>query len=158
MRDERALAIIVLSVADDQLVHVAGKQKAKAAWDSLSEVYAQKTAGSLIAITRQLYRTVIHPGESVRRHINKLTECFQMLEQRGKMTLEEDRVFILLSSLSEEYNMLIMALESVETDKLTFQYVTGRLLEQERRLESGKPAKSGKPARMERGVECLMGF
>ena len=116
----------MLSVADDQLIHVAGKQKAKAAWDSLSEVYVQKTAGSLIAITRWLYRTVMHPGESIRRHVNKLTECFQMLEQRGKTVLEEDKVFIILSYLSEDYNMLITALESVETDNLTFQYITER--------------------------------
>ena len=54
--------------------------------------------------------------------------------------------------------MLITALESVETDRLTLAYVTGRLLEHEQRLaKSGKPAssesrkESGKSANLDKG-------
>ena len=65
LRDERALATIVLSVSASQLVHVAGKLSAKAAWDSLKDVYVQKSAGSLISLMRQLYQTVMMPGSSV---------------------------------------------------------------------------------------------
>ena len=38
MRDEKALAIIVLSVADDQLIHVTGKQKA-GIWQNGADSY-----------------------------------------------------------------------------------------------------------------------
>ncbi|CAI5799444.1 DDE-type integrase transposase recombinase [Podarcis lilfordi] len=46
---------------------------------------------------------------------------------------EEDKVFIVLSSLDDSYDMLVNSLESVETDKLTLEYVTGRLYAEEDR-------------------------
>nr|XP_056702653.1 basic salivary proline-rich protein 1-like [Euleptes europaea] len=67
VKDEKALATIVLSVADDQLVHVSGTLKAKAAWDPLSQVYVQKTAGSLIAITRHILSSVASSSQGTKR-------------------------------------------------------------------------------------------
>ena len=158
LRDERALAMIVLSVSDGQMVHVAGKPSAKAAWDSLKDVYVQKSAGSLIALMRQLYRTVMMPGSLVRAHLGSLNECFQQLEQRERYFGEEDKVLLILSSLSEDYNVLVTSLETVDIEKLSLEYVTGRLIEQERRLESlgskptsGKVARSGKVADLSGG-------
>ncbi|KAL8221083.1 UNVERIFIED_CONTAM: hypothetical protein K2H54_058578 [Gekko kuhli] len=52
VKDEKALATIILSVADYQLVRVTHKDKAKEAWNSLKSVYVQQTAGSLISLMR----------------------------------------------------------------------------------------------------------
>ncbi|CAI5791960.1 Retrovirus-related Pol polyprotein from transposon TNT 1-94 [Podarcis lilfordi] len=51
---------------------------------------------------------------------------------------EEDKVFIVLSSLDDSYDMLVNSLESVETDKLTLEYVTGRLYAEEDRCAERK--------------------
>lgn len=133
VKDQTVVATIILSVADDQLVHISGKTKAKDVWDSLRAVYIQQKAGSLIAITQWMYRIVMWPGESVRAHLNTLAEFFQLLEHCGKTVPEEDKVYIILSSLSEEYSMLVTSMESIETSKLTLAYITGRLLEEEAR-------------------------
>lgn len=105
--DQKALATIILSMADDQLIHVHGKVNAKQAWDSLQEMYTQPMACSLIVLTRKMYQTVMQPGDSVTGHLNALAECFQQLERRGKTLSEEDRVYVILSSLLEEFNKLI---------------------------------------------------
>lgn len=79
---QKALVTIILSMADDQLVHVSGKAKAEDAWNSLNVVYVQQTAGSLITTTHTMYRTIMHSGESVRAHLNALSICIQLLEQQ----------------------------------------------------------------------------
>lgn len=119
---QKALATIILSVANDLLVHIMGKAKVQDAWDNLKAVYVQETAGSLISLTRQLYRTVRQPDQSVRSHLNSLATCFQLLAQRGKLIWELDQVCIILSSLSERFDSLITALESVDAAKLTLLY------------------------------------
>ncbi|XP_060110753.1 vomeronasal type-2 receptor 26-like [Heteronotia binoei] len=138
IKDEKAMANIILSVGDSQWNHLSVKNMAKAAWDCLKAVYVQSIADSLIAIIRRFYRTVMKPGESVRAHLNALAQCCHELKQRGKTVSDEDKVNLILSSLSVEYNMLVISLETAETSKLTLEYVTGWLIAEEQHLqESG---------------------
>lgn len=135
-KDEKALATIILGVDDSQLVYVADKVTASEAWNALKAVHVRETAGSLITLTRRLYRCRKKPGDSLVNHLKFLTGCFQELALRGRPVGEEDKVFIVLSSLDDSYDMLVNSLESVETDKLTLEYVTGRLYaEEDRRAE-----------------------
>lgn len=73
---------------------------------------------SLIILTQKMYQRVIQPADSVRHHLNEcLAECFQQL--RGKTLLQEDKVFIVLSFLSDNFNVLLASLESLKTKWLT---------------------------------------
>lgn len=79
VKDEKTLAAIILSVTDDQLIHVHGKVNAKQAWHSLEEVYVQCTAGLLTALNHKMYHMVMWPGDSVRGHLSVLAEAHPAL-------------------------------------------------------------------------------
>lgn len=107
---------------------------AQAPWDDLQAICAGVSSGSLIALTGRMYCLGMRLGDSMQGHINALKKCFQQLEQRKKATEETDKVYkvyILHSSLSEDYNTLITAFESVDTAQLSLLYVCGHLLEEE---------------------------
>ncbi|CAI5799279.1 Retrovirus-related Pol polyprotein from transposon TNT 1-94 [Podarcis lilfordi] len=132
-KDEKALATIILEVDDSQLVYVADKVTASEAWNALKAVHVREAAGLLITLTRRMYWCRIKLGDSLVNHLKFLTGCFQELALRGRPVEEEDKVFIVLSSLDDSYDMLVNSLELVETDKLTLEYVTGRLYAEEDR-------------------------
>ncbi|CAI5799370.1 Hypothetical predicted protein [Podarcis lilfordi] len=110
-KDEKALAMIILGVDDSQLVYVADKVTASEAWNALKAVHVRETAGSLKTLTRRLYRCRKKPGDSLVNHLKFLTGCFQELALRGRPVGEEDKVFIVLSSLDDSYDMLVNSLE-----------------------------------------------
>lgn len=68
--DQKALAHIILSLSDSQLVFVRSQQSAKGAWDSLKAVYAKESAGTLIALMRRFCELQMVPGGSVQEHFN----------------------------------------------------------------------------------------
>lgn len=49
--DSHALVAIVLSLSDDQIVHVINANNSAEAWESLRAVYLQQSAGTLISLT-----------------------------------------------------------------------------------------------------------
>lgn len=48
--------------------------------------------------------------------------------------MNDDKVYLILSSLSSKFDPLISALESLESSKLNLSYVTARLLDEEARF------------------------
>ena len=55
------------------------------------------------------------------------------LEQRGMDFTENYKVYLILSSLPEDYDVLVTSLESLSERDLTLEYLTGRMLEEEER-------------------------
>ena len=60
-----------------------------------------------------------------------MRNLFVKLEQRGMEFTENHKVYVILSSLPEDYNVLVTSLESMSERDLTLEYLTGRLLEEE---------------------------
>ena len=78
-------------------------------------------------------------GESMVEHINCVRTIADQLEGLGDPVAEKDLVMILLSSLPDGYNNLITTLETLQEEKLTWDYTRDRLLtEFERRHASDK--------------------
>ena len=61
-------------------------------------------------------------------HINYIKTLSEHLEAVEDPVQEKDLVIILISSLPDEYNYLITALETIAEDKLTWDYVRDRLI------------------------------
>ena len=60
-------------------------------------------------------------------HINSVKTIAEHLEAIGNPIAEHELVIILISSLTEEFNFLIAALEAIAEDNLTWDYVRDRL-------------------------------
>ena len=128
---ERALSTIILSLEDEELVHIQGLNTAKAVWDRLRGIYLRETAGTKISLTRRLYKCQMRSGESASKHLQTMKGLFNELQLMNVVFPEEQKVYLILSSLSSEFNMLITSLESLSDTQLTLEYVTSRILQEE---------------------------
>ncbi|XP_054828108.1 WD repeat-containing protein 64 [Eublepharis macularius] len=59
---------------------------------------------------------------------------YRLLAERGKEISQEDKVYIILCSLSEKYDLLVSVLENLEPAALTLDYLSGRLLQEEDKM------------------------
>lgn len=100
----------------------------------LADVCLQGSAGTLIALSRRMYKTKVAPGQSVHSHVDALCDCFRQMELRGKKTL--NRIFLLLSSLLPQYKPVITSIESESVADLEWAAVVGRLLDFDARMTS----------------------
>ena len=67
-------------------------------------------------------------GQDMTEHINYVKTLSEHLEAIDDAIAEKDLVILLISSLPEEYNFLITALETIAEDNLTWDYVRDRLI------------------------------
>ena len=58
-------------------------------------------------------------GQNMAEHISHIKTLSEHLEAIDNRTAEKDLVILLISSLPEEYNYLITALETIAEDHLT---------------------------------------
>jgi hypothetical protein len=70
--------------------------------------------------------------------INKVTTVQQQLRTMGASIPEEELTVMILMKLPEKYQPLVMALDSMEPDKLTLDMVTSSLLQEEARQHAMK--------------------
>ena len=79
-------------------------------------------------------------------HVNKLKTIAEQLEALDDPVSDKDLVMILISSLPDEYNNLITALETLKEDSLTWNYVRDRVINEFERRKSERSKKSDQEA------------
>ena len=137
-RENQALAAVCLSIATNLQIYVRSAESAKEAWDSLANHFEEKTLSKKIFYRRKLYSARMDKGSNVITHINYIKTLSEYLEAVDDMIAEKDLVIILISSLPDEYNYLITALETIAEEKLTWNYVRDRLINEHDKLHVGE--------------------
>lgn len=133
-RQDRALAIIVLSV-DPSLLYLLGEpEDPGTVWKKLADQFQKKTWSSnyKLALKRRLNNLRLKEGESVQKHVKAMTELFKELSVSGAPMEEEDKVVTLLASLPDSFNMLVTALEA-NAEVPSMEVVTERLIHEHRK-------------------------
>ena len=74
-------------------------------------------------------------GTSMINHINYIKTLSEHLEAVRDAVAEKDLVIILISSLPEDYNYLITALETIAEENLTWDYVRDRLIHEAEKIK-----------------------
>ena len=137
-RENLALASICLSVSTGLQIYVRNSKSGKEAWEHLANHFEEKTLSKKIFYRRKLYACRMDKSTSMVNHVNHVKTLSEHLEAVDDPVIEKDLVMILISSLPEEYNNLITALETLSEDKLTWDYVRDRVIhEYERKKKSG---------------------
>lgn len=131
-RQNRALALIVLSVEPTLLYLLGDPEDPVAVWKKLSDQFQKKSWANKLQLRRRLYTLRLKESDPVQEHIQKMTEFFEELAVVGDPLKEEDQVVYLLASLPESYNMLVTALEA-NTDVPQMDVIMERLLHKERK-------------------------
>ena len=142
-QDQRARSAIILSITDDQLMHIHGCKTAKEAWDKLKAVHEKQGVANRHYMRRR-FLTLRMEGNSMQDHLNRLKRLVGELAAIGAPVSNEDQVYTLLASLPDSYEHLIVALESTADDNLTLEFVSSRLLQEELRRQDGSDTASKK--------------
>ena len=111
-RRDRALAVIVLSVAPSLLYLIGDPKSPVAVWKKLADQFQKKSWANKLELRRKLYLLRLKEGESVQKHIKSMTETFESLSVIGDPVSDEDRVVYLLASLPESFSMLVTAFKA----------------------------------------------
>jgi len=111
--ENRALAMICLSISTNLQIYVRSAETPKQAWDSLEKHFQQKTLSKKIFYRRKLYASRMTSGQDMTEHVNHIKTLAEHLQAIDDEIAEKDLVIILISSLPDEYNHLITALETI---------------------------------------------
>lgn len=132
-KNRKALSLIVLCVDDGQHVHLRSSKGGREAWANLKEFHVQSTMSSRIRILKRLFRIQLQEGGSMLEHLHVMTEGFHELNAIGAGLDAEMAVSIIFTSLSDDYEPLITALEAWDKDRRTLSAVQAKLIEEWRR-------------------------
>lgn len=122
-KERKALQIIVLSLENNQLVHVRQCETGRDAWQALKEVYCQGTLLNIIRIRRKANLTFMEEGGSMREHINKMSELFDQLNEINAKVDDDDQIVMLLSSVSIEYHAAVTVIDGWDVPRKTISQV-----------------------------------
>lgn len=131
-KDEQALATIGLAVEDGQLIHLRKAKSAAEAWTNLESFHVKKTLTSKVSVMRRICSLRLERHGNMEVHVSKMAELFEKLNtlQPEKILDDQWLVAILFSSLPEEYETLVTALEARPEEDLTVDMVKGKLIDE----------------------------
>ena len=136
-RDNQALAQIALTICNTELVHIRNAKSSHEAWKKICTVYEAKGLTAKIFLRRKFFNIKYIDSNvgSMQQHINVISDLAHQLDSISAGVSDEDMAMTLLCSLPESYDYLIVALESRNSNDLTFDFVSSRLLNEEKRKE-----------------------
>jgi len=132
MRDEKALALIVLSISKNELGHVRRMTTAKAAWDELARVHSSQGPVKKAILYRQLYNSKKDEKQTMMQYISNFQNKVNLLEDTGIEIPEELKTIMLLNGLPDTFENFCIAIES--RDQIPgIDFIKGKLIEEEAR-------------------------
>lgn len=134
-KDNCAMAQIALTVGNGELVHIKGAKSSREAWLKLCSVHQAKGLAAKVFLRRRFFNIKLREGDSMQTHINNVKDLAEQLDAIGAAVNDNDVAMTLLSSLPEQYDNLIVALEARPSEELTSEFVASRLLAEEKRRQ-----------------------
>ena len=136
--NEDAMADLYLGLADKVLSSIEEKKTAKEIWDALTKLYEAKSLHNKIFLKRRIYTFRMLESTTVTEHINTLQTLFSQLTSLGHKIEENERAELLLQSLLDSYDQLIINLTTQGTcfNNLVFDDIAAAVLEEENRQKN----------------------
>ncbi|GJW01215.1 retrovirus-related pol polyprotein from transposon TNT 1-94 [Tanacetum coccineum] len=132
--DGNAIANLHLALADGVLSSIEEKKSAKEIWDHLARLYEARSLHNKKFLKRKLYALRMTESTSVTEHVNNLNTLFSQLTSLSCKIDSQERAEILLQSLPDSYDQVIINLTSnVLLDYLVFDDVAAAIMEEENR-------------------------
>lgn len=135
--DGNAMANFHLTLGDNVLSSIEEKKTAKEIWDHLTKLYEGKSLHNKIFLKRKLYTLRMMESTSMTEHLNILNTLFSQLTSLGYKVNQEERAEILLQSLPDSYDQLVINLtNNILTDYLVFDEIAAAVIQEENRRKS----------------------
>jgi hypothetical protein len=140
--DEKALALIMLSVRDYHLSALADCETAKEAWDKLAATHKAKSIARRTMLRKELTSLKMDEDELLAMYVARATSIQDLLIAAGYAVREDEIVLAVLAGLPKQYDMVITVLESSDGE-LHLDEVLPKLMNVEQRnpvREAGEKA------------------
>ncbi|KAE8713996.1 hypothetical protein F3Y22_tig00110202pilonHSYRG00134 [Hibiscus syriacus] len=131
--DGNAMANFNLALADEVLSSIEEKKTAKEIWDHLTKLHEATSLHNKIFLKRKLYTLRMSESTSVTDHLNTLNTLFSQLTSLSCKIVEQERAELLLQSLPDSYDQLIINLTNNNVTSLVFDDVAVVVLQEENR-------------------------
>lgn len=137
--DQKALAIIVFALSDDLMSLVRSLDTSKAVWDTLAARFNDTSIANMIFVRRKFLNITMSNTDTMAAHISNVKNVYDKLKSIGGRVDETDHCIVLLQSLTDTYDNVVITLTTGrEIKDLTYTLVTTTLLhEEQRRAEQG---------------------
>lgn len=146
--------IIIQTVHDDQLENIKDKKTAKEMIDSLAKIYERKSIAGQLLLRRQLLTMKYSESDEMSEHLLKFDKKIRELKSSGAKMEDLDIVCHLLLTLPKGYNFLVTAIETMDQDKITVDFVKSRLLDEFNKKNAGTSSEKVTPSAMNANVTC----
>ncbi|KAE8718737.1 hypothetical protein F3Y22_tig00109992pilonHSYRG00051 [Hibiscus syriacus] len=125
-----------LALADKVLSSIEENKTAKEIWDHLTKLYEATSLHNKIFLKRKLYTLRMPESTSVTEHLNTLNTLFYQLTSLSCKIGEQERAELLLQSLPDSYDQLIINLTNSNVTSLVFDDVVAAVLQEENRRKN----------------------
>ncbi|KAE8698554.1 hypothetical protein F3Y22_tig00110597pilonHSYRG00393 [Hibiscus syriacus] len=123
-------------LADEVLSSIEEKKTTKEIWDHLTKLYEVISLHNKIFLKRKLYTLRMPESTSMTEHLNTLNTLFSQLTSLRYTIGEQERVELLLQSLPDSYDQLIINLTNSNVTSLVFDDVAAAVLQEENRRKN----------------------
>ncbi|KAE8727661.1 hypothetical protein F3Y22_tig00005406pilonHSYRG00056 [Hibiscus syriacus] len=139
--DGNTMANFHLTLADEVLSSIEENKTAKEIWDHLPKLYEATSLHNKIFLKRKLYTLRMPESTSVTEHLNTLISLFSHLTSLSCKIGEQERAELLLQSLPDSYDQLIINLTNNNITSLVFDDVVAVVLQEENRRKNKEDRK-----------------
>lgn len=126
-KKRKCYSMLIQRIGDNYLEYVKDKNNPKEIWSALSEVYERKGVANRMFLRRKLLTYKMEKDDDLENHLLEFDKLVRDLKAAGAKIEDEDVVCQLLVSLSNSFESVSTALETLSADKLTLEFVKGRL-------------------------------
>lgn len=133
--DQKACATIFLSLLSNVLFNVSDEKTTKELWDKLSSLYDIALASNKVFIMKRLYNLKMREGGIMSNHLNEFNTLVTQLIYVGINLDDEIKAILLLCSLPNSWEGVVMAVSTsmATKSKLKFVDVAATLLSEDMR-------------------------
>lgn len=126
-KEDKCHSMLIQRIGDNYLEHIKDAKNPKAVWSKLSEVYERKGVSNRMFLRRKLLTFKMENDDTIEHHLLEFDKLIRDLRATGAKIEEEDVVCQLLLSLPKSFESVSTALETLSPDKLSLEFVKGRL-------------------------------
>jgi len=140
IKDEKALASILLCIKPSQINYVKHCTSSMEAWKKLASVHMPSGPARRIQLFKQLLYMKMSETDSITVHLSNFSDVIEKLQEIDQTVPDEMLVIILLSSLCDLYENFVVAIETRDSLPSLSSLKIKLLEEGERRKVSDKTA------------------
>jgi hypothetical protein len=136
--DRKALGTICLSLAMSVTFNISKEKTTKGLMDALAKLYEKPSASNKVFLMKRLFNMKMSEGGSVADHLNGFNTVTNQLSSIKVDFDDEVRALLILFSLPESWNGLVMAVSNSVSgsNTLKFDDVVGVILSEEMQRKS----------------------